>query len=262
MATSSVISPPVIVIPTQYDELQVLYKFSRELFYSKGIVDGKVDSSFLTTYVGAMNKLHLVQEIFCIGHQLVEKSPQSALTWYTVGSYYFSCGKLDMAEKHLKKAIKKDPQCTHAWILLGHILSLLEESEQAVAAYRSAVRLLPTHFLPLLCLGKEFIRTNNLSLAAHTLNGALSLNPMDAVVLNELGVVFVRLNRLREAAQLFNGALTVLQLEQQQPITSSNQWSIDMENNVIQQDWKQRYERTKIDDVQMCEVIIIINKYY
>ena len=34
--------------------------------------------------------------------------PKHAIAWYTVGCYYWTCQKLEMAQKYLQKATKLD----------------------------------------------------------------------------------------------------------------------------------------------------------
>lgn len=243
-----------IVIPSQKDAVEAIYRFSREMYFSSGM-GNKNSCPYLVLYIGSMVKLGLSQELFYLGHQLVNKHPTDPHSWYCVGCYYFSCNKLDSAHKYIKKCLKKDPNLFSGWILLGHILSQQEESEQAVAAFRSAVRLQPNHYFPLLCLGKEFIRTNNLSLAAHTLSGARNLCSMDAQVLNELGVVFVRLERLSEALQFFNWSLSVIQMEQGESDSCVDEGSSAGDKIAA---YKVRHGRSKLSDDQVCEVFIIL----
>lgn len=244
-----------IVLPSQKDAIEILYKTAREAYFASNAADNKASPWFPLVYIGCMVKLKLNQELFYLGHQLVNSCPNDAVSWYCVGCYYFSCGKLDFAHRYIKRCLKKDPEFFLGWLMLGHILSLQEESEQAVAAYRSAVRLQPNNFFPLLCLGKEFIRTNNLSLAAHTLSGARNLCSVDAHVLNELGVVFVRLERFTEALQFFNWSLSVIQMEQtenQNAIAAASADSQSMKEKMVI--LKSNYSRSLMGDDQVCEV--------
>lgn len=239
------------VLPSQKEQIESVYRWSREIYFSSG-PGSKNKALYLGLYIGSMVKLKLSQELFYLGHQLVNSQPNDALSWYCVGCYYFCCNKLDIAHKYIKRCLKKDPQQYAGWILLGHILSQQEESEQAVAAYRSAIRLQPKKFLPLLCLGKEFIRTNNLPLAAHTLSGARTLCSTDALVLNELGVVFVRLERLSEALQFFNWSLSVVQMEQSESLVLDEGLSEDEKLQV----YYNRFSKSRLSDDQICEVML------
>eukprot|EP01033_Poteriospumella_lacustris_P007256 gene7256-5218_t len=137
-----------IVLPSQKDAIEILYKTAREAYFASNAADNKASPWFPLVYIGCMVKLKLNQELFYLGHQLVNSCPNDAVSWYCVGCYYFSCGKLDFAHRYIKRCLKKDPEFFLGWLMLGHILSLQEESEQAVAAYRSAVHSLSIKIMP------------------------------------------------------------------------------------------------------------------
>jgi anaphase-promoting complex subunit 6 len=203
------------VIPADLGAADRLYREARDRY-----VSGATEKSVLVVYIACMLRLGHNHELFFLSHKLSANNPADPLSWFCVGAYYWSCGKLEQAHKHLKKALQKGKDISMIWILLGHVLSAVEESEQALAAYRSAVRLLPNHWLPLLCIGTEFIRTNNLWLAAHTLQSARDIRPMDVSILNELGVTFTKLNKLNEALEYFQTA--ILQVQESVLDESSN----------------------------------------
>ena len=46
-----------------------------------------------------------------LGHELVHSHPKHAISWYTVGCYYWTCHKLELAQKYLQKATKIDKRC-------------------------------------------------------------------------------------------------------------------------------------------------------
>ena len=100
--------------------------------------------------------------LMSLGHELVKTHPKHAVSWYTVGCYYWCVGKNKYEEcfRYLKKATELDPRflngfiiftchltyigsLAEAWVALGHVLAKKEDSEGAVGAYRTACRLLP-----------------------------------------------------------------------------------------------------------------------
>lgn len=178
------------------------YRLAR-LAYSQDPYDNRA----LYVYVAAMVELKLKTELFYLGHELVNSFPKKAMSWYAVGCYYWCCGKLDLAQKHLVKATKMDKRLSRAWILLGHVMSGLEESEQAISAFRTASRLLPGEHLPLVCMAKELARSNHLASALHILLGALEICPQDPGLLNELGVTYLRHGSMDLALQYFDKAV-------------------------------------------------------
>ena len=170
------------------------YKYAR-LAYT---VD-PFDRSGLFIYIASMVDLGLKTELFYLGHELVHAYPKQAISWYTVGCYYWVCKKFEISQKYLQRATKIDRRSHYAWIALGHVLAAQEESEHAISAYRSAYRLAPGDHRPLCYMAKEMIRTSNLSLGLHILLGALEMSPDDPAIRNELGVVYMKLDRLEDA---------------------------------------------------------------
>jgi anaphase-promoting complex subunit 6 len=165
----------------------------------------------MLVYVACMIELHLKTELFYLGHELVSSCPKSAVSWYTVGCYYWSCKKLELARKYLQKSTKMDRKFAKAWTALGHVLCSLEESEQAIASYRSASRLLPGDHRPLLYMAKELVRTNYVSLALHLLATADGIcASTDPLLLNEMGVAFYKNGDLDRAAEYLGAAINAL----------------------------------------------------
>lgn len=60
----------------------------------------------LLIYIATMVELELKNELFYLGHELVATSPKKASTWYAVGCYYWTCRKLEAAQKYLEKTTK------------------------------------------------------------------------------------------------------------------------------------------------------------
>lgn len=165
------------------------------------------DERALYVYIASMVELELKTELFYLGHELVNSFPKKSMSWYAVGCYYWSCKKLDLAQRHLSKATKLDKRCSKAWILLGHVMSCLEESEQSIAAFRTASRLLQGDHLPLVCMAKELVRANHLAPALHILSSALNICPDDPGLLNELGVTYLKQGSMDLALQFFGKAV-------------------------------------------------------
>ena len=104
-------------------------------------------------------------ELYYIAHKLVSADPDSAISWYAVGSYYFLIKKYPQARKYFNKANQIDKNFAASWIAFGHSFAAQDESEQAMAAYRRAARLFPGCHLANLFIGMEYLRMNNLQTA-------------------------------------------------------------------------------------------------
>ena len=64
-----------------------------------------------------------------MAHKLVESNPDSAVSWYAVGSYYFMIRKYPQAKKFFDKARQMDKKMACAWIAIGHSFSAQDETE-------------------------------------------------------------------------------------------------------------------------------------
>lgn len=62
----------------------------------------------LLVYIASMVELNMKTELFYLSHELVQGTPKSCVTWYSVACYYWVCGKNDVAQKHLEKCIRLD----------------------------------------------------------------------------------------------------------------------------------------------------------
>jgi len=206
-------------------DIEALCSLSRDEYMKNPSTD------VLIHYVNCMVILQQKQELFYLSHQLTSSKPQQAISWYCVGCYYWTISKLDLAQKFLKKAVKKNKEFSAAYILLGHVFSTLEENEQSLASFRSAVRYSPSTHIPLLCIGKELIRNGNLWLAAQTLHSANQLCPTDLTVLNELGVTFAKLGKYFESLQFFESAIELLQNRPSLDLTQGNSSCLDKPDN-------------------------------
>ena len=67
------------------------------------------------------------EELFTLGHRLVNSFPGSALSWYVVGCYYIIIEKHQNARKYLTKCVSLEPNFGHAHIAFG--LSFASEGE-------------------------------------------------------------------------------------------------------------------------------------
>lgn len=190
-----------------YDQLHTedAYRLARQAYTMDPF-----DWRGLLVYIASMVSLSLKTELFYLGHELAHTHPKVAITWYAVGCYYWSCRKLELAQRYLMKATKIDKRFAKAWVLLGHTLAAQEESEHAISAFRTASRLLPGDHRPLVFMAKELVRTNSLSLSLHLLQSAIAISPNCILTLNEMGVVLLRLGRGAEALEHLESAVILL----------------------------------------------------
>lgn len=181
------------------------YRFARQAY-----IQDPFSRRGLLIYIACLVELALTAELFYLGHELTQLHPKQALSWYSVGCYYWSCKKYELAQKHFHKCTKLDKRFVQGYIMLGHSLGAQEEREHAVSALRTACRLLPGDHRPVVLMAKELMKTNCISLALHLLSGALETAPRDPVLLNELGVAYLRLDREEDALEYLTRSVNSL----------------------------------------------------
>jgi anaphase-promoting complex subunit 6 len=112
-----------------------------------------------------MVELGKKNELFALGHRLVQDYSDHGVAWYSVGCYYLSVGQFDVARRLFGKATQLSPRLPHAWLAYGHAYAAQDESDQALVAYRTSARLFPGLHEPLLGMGREYQHMNNPILA-------------------------------------------------------------------------------------------------
>ena len=80
-------------------------------------------------YVAILIDMNKLGDLYYLAHKLVSSNPTLAVSWFAVGSYYYSVGKFDLARKYFEKANKIDKHFVASWIAFGHSFAALDESE-------------------------------------------------------------------------------------------------------------------------------------
>ena len=151
------------------------------------IIKNIVDSDFyfinvVPLYCSVLIELSKVGELYYLAHKLVSANPDSSISWFAVGSYYYLIKKYDLARKYFNKANRIDKHFAASWIAFGHSFAAQDESDQAMAAYRTAARLFPGCHLASLFIGMEYLRTNNLKTALLSFQEARKICDNDPLV--------------------------------------------------------------------------------
>ena len=84
---------------------------------------------------------HLHPKLFILAHELVEKEPEAAMSWYAVGVWYLSSKKWAEARTYFSKTSLMDPRFAPAWIAFAHTFAFEGEHDHAVTAYSTCARL-------------------------------------------------------------------------------------------------------------------------
>ncbi|PWY97063.1 TPR-like protein [Testicularia cyperi] len=145
--------------------------------------------------------------LFMLAHRLTELQPDSAVSWYAVGTWYATTRRWAEARRYFSKASLLDPRFAPSWIAFGHTFAMEGESDQAIIAYSTAARLFPQSHLPKLFVGMEHLHQDNLSLARLSLEGSAAIWSQDPLTANERGIVAFSSNDLEAAATFFQHSI-------------------------------------------------------
>ena len=150
-------------------------------------------------YCSVLTELKKVGELYYLAHRLVSANADSAIAWFSVGSYYFLINKYDVAWKYFKKANRLDKHFAAGWIAFGHAFAALDETDQAMNAYRTANRLFPGCHQASLYIGMEYLKLNHLQTALLSFQESMRINDTDPLVYNEMGVVLYKQQEYTQA---------------------------------------------------------------
>jgi len=175
---------------------------------AKSVLDRDLfNMRLLPVYLSIAVKLRKKNEVFILGHKLMEKRPEDAESWYAAGCYYFITEQYASARNFFGKATSLNKMFAPAWVAFAHAFAMQSETDQAMAAYRTAARLFPGLPQPVLGMALEYARMNNLGLAQKMCSMAYAKNPHDAALLLESGVIAYRNAKYEEALQLLKKAV-------------------------------------------------------
>jgi len=166
----------------------------------------------LPIHITCLVELKKTNELFFLGHKLVDNYPQKAVAWYAVGCYYYVIEKYEQARRYFSKATSLERVYGPAWLAFGHAFAAEGEHDQAMAAYFTASKLMPRCHLPLLYIGLEYGKTNNVKLAERFFVQALVLSPDDPFVKQEMGVIAFQNGDYMSAEKYFKEALQKAQI--------------------------------------------------
>ncbi|RDX43838.1 TPR-like protein [Lentinus brumalis] len=184
-----------------------------------GLTD--VHKNTMPLHIACMYHLkHLNPKLFLLAHELVDREPENAISWYAVGIWYMCIGKYQEARTYFSKTSLMDPRFAPAWIAFAHAFSFEGEHEHAVTAYSTCARLYTGSHLPLMFVGMEHIILMNRQQAEEALLAANHMCEADPLLFNERGVMAFMNEDYETAARLFEAAIELAQVVQ----TSQSAW--------------------------------------
>eukprot|EP00731_Ephydatia_muelleri_P000468 Em0001g468a len=166
--------------------------------------------SALLLHVACCVQVGRADELFSLGHRLVEQFPGSPLSWYAVACYYIVVSRHQLVLKYLTKAISLDPHFVPAHMAFGLAFAAEGEHDQAIAAYSNAARMMQGSHWPLTYLGKEYFLTGATSISNRFMKNACALAPSDPVLLQEIAVVLYHSKEYEKAERYLTRAADCL----------------------------------------------------
>ncbi|GAA5914945.1 uncharacterized protein JCM6883_001771 [Sporobolomyces salmoneus] len=164
----------------------------------------------LPLHLSCMQQIpNMRSRLFLLAHEMVEKEPDDAISWYAVGLWYFAGKRWEESRRFFGKSVLIDPRFGPAWLAYAHSFAFEGEHDQAITAYSTAHRHLSGSHLPLMFIGMQHLGLSNVELAEEYLLAARELCKDDPLVLNELGVVCVHNAEYNRAIQFFSETLAL-----------------------------------------------------
>ncbi|KAI0300772.1 hypothetical protein BC826DRAFT_990349 [Russula brevipes] len=181
-----------------------------------------VHTPTLPLHIACMHHLpHLHSKLFILAHELVDREPEAATSWYAVGVWYLTQKKWSEARTYFSKTSLMDPRFGPAWIAFAHTFASEGEHDHAVTAYSTCARMFAGSHLPLMFIGMEHIVLSNYGQADEALDAADAMCDGDPLLINERGVMAFNHGRFTDAVVMFESALQIAQVTQ----TSQASWA-------------------------------------
>ncbi|XP_076454302.1 cell division cycle protein 16 homolog isoform X2 [Babylonia areolata] len=188
-------------------DFQECYRITKDVLTRRD----PLNSRCLPLHIAVLVELKKPNELFYLGHKLVDYYPNKPVSWFAVGCYYLLTKNYEPARRYLSKATTLDKTYGPAWLAYGHSFAADNEHDQAMAAYFTASQIMKGCHLPVLYIGLEYGLTSNAKLADRFFTLAQSIAPDDPFVLHEMGVIAFQNQDWVEAERLFKEALGRIQ---------------------------------------------------
>jgi anaphase-promoting complex subunit 6 len=183
-------------------------RFSEAYGMTKSVLDRELyNTRLLPLHLSIAVKLKKKNDIFVLGHKLMDRNPDAAESWFAAGCYYYVTEQYSSARNFFGKATTINKLFAPAWIAYAHSFACMDETDQAMAAYRTAARLFPGLYQPVLGMALEYSRMNNMALAEKMCRLAHHKCPNDPFLLHEMGTMAFKNGRYKEARSLLEEAV-------------------------------------------------------
>lgn len=140
---------------------------------------------------------------------VVNKSPEKARGYVSLGQAYSDKGSHDKAITYFKRAISLDPSDFTPHLNLGVALGKLGHTNEAIIEFKEALRINPHDALSRNSLGTALGRLGLINEAISEFKEVLRKNPENALAHSNLGIALGKLGKTNEAIKEFEAALRI-----------------------------------------------------
>ena len=126
-----------------------------------------------------------------------------------LGDIFLTIRQLDLAQKHLKKAIIAAPDNPHYYYLMGFTYSVKEQWAKAVTEFRKAIRMDPENSEYERGLGWAMFNSGDISKGIGHLYRELELSPQNIHTITDLAGAFLMLGNIEKAREYGEKALSL-----------------------------------------------------
>lgn len=122
---------------------------------------------------------------------------------------YIQSGKLDRAEKELRKFLGKNKAVIEAWLMLASVYGQTGRFKEVAAAAKKAISINSNQATAYSLLGSASVYLGNLDEAIESLETANRLSPRNAGVLNNLGNAYYAAEKFDDAERCYQQVLDI-----------------------------------------------------
>jgi Tfp pilus assembly protein PilF len=118
-------------------------------------------------------------------------------------------GKLDIAMRHLTRAIEIYPHDEEVHLIMGNLYTSLDKKEEAIAHYKEAIRINPNFARAYFNIGNVYASQRKTGEALASFSKAIQIDPQDAEAHYNMGTVFFSQGKYDEAISHFREAIRI-----------------------------------------------------
>tara|TARA_B100000401_G_scaffold437507_1_gene383275 strand:+ start:193 stop:2316 length:2124 start_codon:yes stop_codon:yes gene_type:complete len=178
----------------------------------KSSISSKKDYISENQIIDQAIKFHIqgnIQKALELYENILKRGSKDIRVLSNYGLILQNLGKLEDAEKNVRKAIKINSNFVDAYSLLGNILRDLGKLEEAEKYYRQAIELKPDFAIAHCNLGNLLRDLGNLKESESYCRKAIELKPDFAIAYSNLGNTLYDLGKLEEAFYCFSKVIKI-----------------------------------------------------